>query len=104
MGKVNEERRCAIQHLSRAGLNQNQIAKRLGCSRQNINEMVNNPPTGKKGGRSPNYSPEIRAEVDRLMYEGLTLYEIAERLEIPKGTIWHMANRLGWKRIWAKEE
>ena len=96
MGRLNEKRRCAINHLSRAGLNQSEIARRLGCSRQNIHGIVSYNPRPKKED-----SEQFR-RVDKLMESGMCLREIAEEMGCSQQRIQVIVRQLGWKKIWVK--
>jgi transposase len=82
-----ERKLCRIRHLSRAGYNQNQIAKRMGFSRQHIQQLVNPDymykPKGCKMARHD------RTQVASLLrWQGWTIQEIAEYIEVKSvGTV-----------------
>jgi transposase len=78
--------KCVIKHLTRAGYNQNQIAKRIGVSRQYVHQIVDPRYQYKPKGCKRTRHDRLQVAL-RMRWQGYTYKSIAEYLDITPATI-----------------
>lgn len=76
------ETRIKVEELAAQGLSRGEIAKRMGVSRQRINQLLAHRP-----------DPDLAAEVRRMRSEGMEWADIARQLNIHPARAWWLYQR-----------